>query len=248
MEVIPAIDLRGGRCVRLYQGDYERETVFSEDPVEVARQWVKAGATRLHVVDLDGARTGVPVNLDVVRKIVSAVGVPVQLGGGIRTSDTAAEVVAIGVARVMLGTAAVSEPDLVRRLCDELGSDAVVVSVDARDGLVAVSGWTAESSVTAADVVTRMMAVGVRRFLYTDIARDGTLTEPNFDAIAEIVRQAGACVMAAGGISTVQHLMRLAGLGVAGAVVGTALYTGDIKLTEAIEALALRGEYCSPSA
>jgi phosphoribosylformimino-5-aminoimidazole carboxamide ribotide isomerase len=248
MEVIPAIDLMGGRCVRLYQGDYERETVFSEDPVEVARGWVRSGATRLHVVDLDGARLGAPANLGVVRQIVSAVGVPVQLGGGIRTPETAAEIVGMGVARVMLGTVAVSQPELVRRLCGELGSEAVVVTVDARDGLVAVSGWTADSNVPAADVVRRMKAVGVHSFLYTDIARDGTLTEPNFDAIAEMVHQAGACMMAAGGISTVQHLSRLADLGVAGAVVGTALYTGDINLPEAIETLARRGERCSPSA
>ena len=244
MEIIPAIDLIGGRCVRLYQGDYERETVFSDDPAEVAREWVRSGATRLHVVDLDGARLGSPANLDVVRQIVSAVDVPVQLGGGIRTADTATEIVGMGVARVMLGTIAVNQPELVRRLCDELGADAVVVSVDARDGLVAVSGWTTDSGVPVADVVRRMKAASVRSFLYTDIARDGTLTEPNFDGIAEMVQQAGAGVMAAGGISTVQHLSRLADLGVAGAVVGTALYTGDIKLTEAIETLVGRDKRC----
>jgi phosphoribosylformimino-5-aminoimidazole carboxamide ribotide isomerase len=240
MEVIPAIDLIDGKCVRLYQGDYQRETVFSEDPVEVAREWVSSGATRLHVVDLDGARLGSPANLDVVRQIVSAVDVPVQLGGGIRTAENAAEVVGMGVARVMVGTVAVNRPELVRRLCDELGSEAVVVTVDARDGLVAVSGWTADTSVPVAEVVKRMKLAGVRSFLYTDIARDGTLTEPNFDAVAEMVHQAGSSVMAAGGITTVQHLSRLAELGVEGAVVGTALYTGDIKLTEAIEILAGR--------
>ena len=248
MEVIPAIDLIDGRCVQLYQGDYERETVFSEDPVKVAREWVSAGATRLHVVDLDGARLGSPANLGVVRQIVSAVDVPVQLGGGIRTAENATEIVGMGVARVMLGTVAVNEPELVRRLCDELGPGAVVVSVDARDGLVAVSGWTADSSVPVADVVNRMKGAEVRSFLYTDIARDGTLTEPNFDAIAEMVEQAGPCVMAAGGISAVEHLSRLADLGVAGAVVGTALYTGDIELAEAIETLAERGTRCSPNA
>ena len=148
----------------------------------------------------------------------------------------------------MLGTLAVNQPELVRRLCDELGSEAVVVSVDARDGSVAVSGWTTDSNVPVPDVVSRMKSAGVRSFLYTDISRDGTLTEPNFDAIAEMVEQAGSGVMAAGGISTVQHLSRLADLGVAGAVVGTALYTGDIKLREAIETLAERGKRCLPSA
>ncbi len=240
MEVIPAIDLRGGRCVRLYQGDFKRETVFSEDPAEVAREWAGSGATRLHVVDLDGARTGELANLSVVRQIVDAVDVPVQAGGGIRTFDDAAQVMDTGVARVMLGTAAVSQPELVRRLCDEFGPEAVVVTVDARDGLVAVSGWTADSKLPVAEVVGQMKAVGVRSFHYTDIARDGTLTEPNFDAVAEFVREAGGSVIAAGGISTVGHLSRLADLGVAGAVVGTALYTGGINLTEAIETLARR--------
>ena len=240
MEVIPAIDLFGGKCVRLYQGDFQRETVFSEDPAEVARQWVSSGATRLHVVDLDGARSGAPTNLSVVRQIVEAVDVPVQAGGGIRTFDAAAKVMETGVSRVMLGTAAVEQPELVRRLCKELSPEAVVVTVDARDGLVAVSGWTTDSKVPAAEVVRRMKAAGVHSFLYTDIARDGTLTEPNFDAVAGFVREAGGSVIAAGGISTVGHLSRLADLGVAGAVVGTALYTGDIKLAEAIETLAGR--------
>ncbi len=240
MEVIPAIDLLGGKCVRLYQGDFQRETVFSEDPAEVARQWVSSGATRLHVVDLDGARSGAPTNLSVVRQIVEAVDVPVQAGGGIRTFDAAAKVTDTGVTRVMLGTVAVEQPQLVRRLCKELGPEAVVVTVDARDGLVAVSGWTSDSKVPAAEVVRQMKAAGVHSFLYTDIARDGTLTEPNFDAVAEFVREAGGGVIAAGGISTVGHLSRLADLGVAGAVVGTALYTGDIKLADAIETLAER--------
>ncbi|MCL0028741.1 1-(5-phosphoribosyl)-5-[(5-phosphoribosylamino)methylideneamino]imidazole-4-carboxamide isomerase [Dehalococcoidia bacterium] len=237
MEVIPAIDLRGGKCVRLFQGDFKRETVFSGDPAQVARDWVGHGATRLHVVDLDGARTGELTNLNVVRQIVDAVDVPVQLGGGIRTHAAATEVMHTGVARLMLGTVAVEQPELVNRLCYELGPLSVVATVDARDGLVAVSGWTSDSKLPVAEVVRRMKDVGVQSFLYTDIARDGTLTEPNFDGVADIVREAGDNVMAAGGISTIEHLSRLADLGVVGAVVGKALYTGDITLVEAMESL-----------
>lgn len=240
MEIIPAIDLRGGKCVRLFQGDFKRETVFSEEPAQVARDWVSHGATRLHVVDLDGARTGEPTNLSVVRQIVDAVDVPVQLGGGIRTHAAATELMQMGVARLMLGTVAVEQPELVNRLCDELGPLSVVVTVDARDGLVAVSGWTSDSKLPVAEVVRLMKNAGVQSFLYTDIAKDGTLTEPNFDGVADIVREAGVNVMAAGGISTIEHLYRLKDLGVMGAVVGKALYTGDIMLAEAMESLAGR--------
>ena len=237
MEIIPAIDLRGGKCVRLYQGDYGRETVFSEDPVDVAARWVSQGATRLHIVDLDGARSGVPANLAAVKAIASAVSVPIQLGGGIRTMETATAVMSLGVDRVMVGTAAVESPDLIQSLLESLCSDAVVVSVDARDGLVAVDGWTRATEVLASDLIAGMQENGVRRFMYTDIARDGTLTEPNFEAIQELLSRTGAVLLAAGGISSLQHLLRLANLGAEGAVVGQALYTGAIELREALEAV-----------
>ena len=237
MEVIPAIDLRGGKCVRLYQGDYKRETVYSEDPVEVAARWVSQGATRLHIVDLDGARSGTPANLAAVKDIASSVSVPIQLGGGIRTIDTANAVMALEVERVMIGTAAVESPDLIRSLFEHLSSDQVVVSVDARDGFVAVKGWTRATEVLASDLISNMVENGVRRFMYTDIARDGTLTEPNFGAIQELLNRTGAVLLAAGGISSLRHLTRLAELGVEGAVVGQALYTGAIELREALEAV-----------
>ena len=240
MELIPAIDVRDGRCVRLYQGDYARETVYSDDPAEVAARWVSLGAARLHVVDLDGAREGAPSNLDVVKEIVSAVSIPVQVGGGIRSVETALEVLAVGVKRVIFGTVAVESPDVVEQVCRDLDPSAVVVGVDARDGYVAVKGWTESRDLLASDLLNRMEAVGVRRFMYTDIARDGTLTEPNFDAIEAIVDRTGVAVLAAGGISSVGHLIRLAELGVEGAIVGTALYTGDIDLKEALRALRRR--------
>lgn len=240
MELIPAIDLIDGRCVRLYQGDYARETVYSDDPAEVAARWASLGAARLHVVDLDGAREGAPANLDVVKGIVSAVPIPVQLGGGIRSVQTAREAVAVGVERVILGTVAVESPDIVEQACRDLGTSAVVVGVDARDGYVAVKGWTESKDMLATDLLNRMESLGVRRFMYTDISRDGTLTEPNFQAVEVIVGRTGAAVLAAGGISSVDHLIRLSELGVEGAIVGTALYTGDIDLKEALRALRRR--------
>jgi phosphoribosylformimino-5-aminoimidazole carboxamide ribotide isomerase len=237
MELIPAIDLLGGKCVRLYQGDYGQETVYSEDPSSVAAEWVEAGASRLHVVDLDGARAGVPTNVAEVKGIVSNASVPVQLGGGIRTVSAARTVLVLGVDRVLVGTAAVEDPALVRDMCRELGPEAVVVSVDARGGVVATDGWTRIGEVMATELVVRLAEMGVRRFLYTDIDRDGTLTEPNFEAIGDLVRETGVPVVAAGGISSVDHLLRLADLGVEAAVIGKALYTGDIDFGEAVRAL-----------
>ena len=221
----------------LYQGDYGRETVYSENPVEMACHWVGLGAARLHVVDLDGAKSGAPENLGIVEDIVSSVSVPVQLGGGIRTVETARAVLALGVSRVVVGTAAIEDPDLIQTMCAEFGPDAVVVSVDARDGYVAVKGWTQGTRVRATDLVARMEERGVRRIMYTDIARDGTLTEPNFPAIESLVNQSGLRLLAAGGISSVENLLRLAGLGVEASVVGKALYTGDVDLSLALEAL-----------
>lgn len=241
MDVIPAIDLRGGRCVRLYQGDYDRETVFSNDPVEVALRWAGAGARWLHIVDLDGAKRGEPVNTEVISDIVASVNVPVQVGGGIRSQEAVGRVLALGAARAMLGTAAVHDPKMVRRACREFGPESVMVSVDARDGWASVSGWMSDTRLPASQVVASMMDAGVRTFQYTDISRDGTLTEPNYPAIREMVDLTGGNLIAAGGISRVAHLVRLGGLGLSGAVVGTALYTGDIDLAEAIDTLGESG-------
>ena len=237
MEVVPAIDLRGGRCVRLYQGDYARETVYSDAPAEVAARWIEAGASRLHVVDLDGAKAGAPVNLPVIESIADASTVPVQLGGGIRSVESARAALDLGVDRVLTGTAAVSDPDAVAAMCDALGPEAVVVSVDARDGLVALDGWTLSTRVRAADLMRRMAAQGVVRFLYTDIARDGTLSGPNYAAIEALRGEIDAGLIAAGGISSVEHLLRLQDIGVEAAVVGKALYTGDVSLPDAIRSL-----------
>lgn len=237
MEVIPAIDLKGGRCVRLYQGDYNRETVFSDDPSRVALMWQEAGARRIHVVDLDGAREGRPTNLDALAGILAAVSVPVQLGGGIRTYEDVGKVLVMGLGRAILGTAAVEDPDMVARLCREFGPETVVVSVDARDGKVATRGWLKSTQIEATELLQQMSALGVERFVYTDVSRDGTLTEPNFAAIERLVKATGKRIIAAGGVSRVEHLARLAEAGVEGAIIGRALYTGDIDLKEALEAV-----------
>ncbi len=234
MEVIPAIDLKSGRCVRLYQGDYRQETVYSDDPRSVALDWQKQGAPRLHLVDLDGAVEGRPANLQVITDIVGALTIPVQVGGGIRDIETAQAVLEAGANRVGIGTAAVRNPSLVSQLCQNYGSQRVVVAVDARDGRVAIEGWTQETSVDAEALGKRMAELGVIRLLYTDISRDGTLTEPNFGAHAELVKSTGLAVQASGGISSLEHVSRLVEAGVEGAIVGRALYTGDIKLAEAI--------------
>ena len=235
MEVIPTIDLRGGLVVRLYQGDFQRETVFSEDPVSVAEEWQAAGAPRIHIVDLDGARSGASVNLGVVGRIAAQVSVPLQMGGGIRTLDTARKVVGTGVERIVLGTAAVRDPKLVSQVCQTLGREAVVVGVDARDGRVAIQGWLESASITAKELMREMVALGVGRFIYTDIARDGTLQGPNLQAIEVLVKELAVPIVASGGIASMEDLECVAQIGVEGVIVGSALYRGAVDLRQAVE-------------
>ena len=241
MEIIPAIDLRGGRCVRLFQGDFSQETVYSDAPESVAKRWAKLGATRLHVVDLDGARDGVPANLRCLEQITAAVDVPVQFGGGLRTAEGVRRVLTAGADRVILGTAAVESPELVGELCQEYGSGRLIVGVDTRDGDVVLRGWTQGGGVRATELIDRMTALGTRRFMFTDVSRDGTLTEPNFAEVEALAARTDVSLIAAGGIASVEHLVRLAGTGVEAAVVGKALYTSDIDLEEALAAVRAAG-------
>jgi phosphoribosylformimino-5-aminoimidazole carboxamide ribotide isomerase len=236
MEVIPAIDLRAGRCVRLHQGDFERETVFSDDPVAMALQWQAQGGTRLHVVDLDGAASGEPTHLGVISAIVSALEIPVQVGGGIRSVATATAWLEAGVERVVIGTAAVRDPDMVAEVCRDHGSERVVVSVDARDGMVALQGWTEASQVSVLDLAHRMADLGIVRLLYTDIARDGMLTGPDLATNAKLVEETGMAILASGGVSSVGDVRQLVATGVEGVIVGRALYTGAVILPEAVAA------------
>ncbi len=237
MQLIPAIDLIGGRCVRLFRGDYSKETIYPDDPVEVALRWQRLGASRIHIVDLDGARVGRPENLHVVERINNAVRVPVQMGGGIRTLSAARRVIAAGVSRVMLGTVAVQDPQIVRSACAEFGDEAIIVAIDSRNGFAAISGWTSDTRVPATDLILHMQDAGARTFLCTDISKDGTLAGPDYTLMRQLVEVAGQGVIAAGGIASIQHLKRLAQTGVAAAVIGKALYTGDIDLAQAINAI-----------
>ena len=233
MEIIPAVDIRGGRCVRLYQGDYNQETVFDEDPVTAALTWYSQGARWLHIVDLDGAVAGEPRNMEVVGQIIKETGLLIELGGGIRQEEVASELLRRGVSRLILGTAAVENRELVKKLCRQFG-EAVAVSLDARDGKIAIRGWQKDTVVEVLQLSREMVDAGVRRFIYTDIRRDGTLTEPNFDMIKKLLGEVNVPVIVAGGISRLEHLRRIKELGAEGAIIGRALYTGDMNLGEAI--------------
>ena len=225
--------MRGGKCVRLYQGDFAQETVFSDDPVDVALRWQSMGATKLHIVDLDGAAAGELGNLDIITEIANAVLIPTQLGGGIRDLKTVEAVLKTGVERVILGTAAVEDSKLVEEACHNF-RDSIIIGIDARDGYVAIRGWRLETKLKATELAESMARLGVKRFIYTDISRDGTLTEPNFTGVFEMVNTVRLPIIAAGGISSLDHLKMLKQFGVEGAIVGRALYTGDINLKKAL--------------
>jgi len=239
MEVIPAIDLLDGKCVRLYQGDYNQADIFSDNPVEIARQWAAEGATRLHVVDLDGAKAGKSVNLDVIEAIAQAISIPVQVGGGLRDRAGVSRLLNTGVQRAILGTVAVEKPELVTELCHEF-PEQVVVGIDARNGKVATRGWLETSEVAATDLAQRMAQQGAAAIIYTDIHRDGTLSGPNMTALRELAESIDIPVIASGGVSSLTDLLSLLSLesvGVTGAIVGRAIYTGDVSLKEAVRAV-----------
>jgi phosphoribosylformimino-5-aminoimidazole carboxamide ribotide isomerase len=239
MDVIPAIDLLQGQCVRLYQGDYEQAQTFSSDPVTVARQWQEQGAARLHVVDLDGAKEGTPRNRGVIGEIVRALDIPVQVGGGLRDRDSVAQLLDLGVDRAILGTVAVEQPDLVGHLCQAFPGH-IAVGIDARNGQVATKGWLETSALQAIDLAQSMARLGVSAVIYTDIQRDGTLQGPNLEALRDLASQVDIPVIASGGVSSLTDLLSLLALeplGVTGAIVGKAIYTGHVDLREAVRAV-----------
>ena len=234
MIIYPAIDLLGGRCVRLVQGDYARETVFADDPTQPARAWVAQGADRLHLVDLDGAKAGHPVNGDAVRRIVGAAGVPCQLGGGIRTEADLETVFGWGVRWAVIGTRALQDPDWVQAMAEKY-SDRVVLGLDARDGYVATDGWLNTSTTLATELAKLVETAPLAAVVYTDIATDGMMLGPNYDALAQVRAATRLPVIASGGVSDFAQAKRLALTGTYAAIIGRALYEGAISLPEVLK-------------
>jgi phosphoribosylformimino-5-aminoimidazole carboxamide ribotide isomerase len=231
--IFPAIDLRDGKCVRLRQGDYAQETVFADDPTTMARRWATQGAPWLHLVDLDGAKAGRPINGVSVRAIVQAAGVPCQVGGGLRTEADIAAALGWGAARVIVGTKALKSPAWFQSVC-ERWPDQVVLGIDARDGKVATQGWLETSEIGAVELAQSCAGAPLAALVYTDISRDGMLEGPNVDAMAAMAAAVPAPVIASGGVTTLEDIRQLAARGLAGCIVGRALYEGRIDLTEAL--------------
>lgn len=245
MLIIPAIDIIDGKCVRLRQGDYAQKTVYNENPVEVGKQFAAQGADILHIVDLDGAKVGRPVNLALVSEIAQAIDIPVELGGGIRDLKTVQQVLASGVSRVILGTAALHKPQWLRCALEEYGSQ-IVVGIDARDGLVAVEGWLETSGKPALELAEEMQDIGVEEIIYTDIAKDGMLAGPNIQALQEMTKS-GLKIVASGGVTTlgdIRELLTLETYGVCGIIIGKAIYTGDLKLSDVVRLVREESSKC----
>ena len=252
MIVLPAIDIKNGQCVRLYQGDYDRVTTYDADPVQVARRWQDAGASWLHVVDLDGAAAGQPVNVALIGRMREATRLHIEVGGGLRSLAHVEQVLELGIERVILGTAALTDRALLEEAHQRWG-ERIAVGLDARNGWVATSGWRETSRTRALSLATELRLLGVRRFIYTDIARDGALSGPNLEALAEMKkvttesgvmsqerRQSSCSLIASGGVSSIADLRAIAALDIEGAIVGRAIYTGDVDLSSAIQQLEKR--------
>lgn len=239
MIILPAIDIQRGQCVRLYQGDFERVTVYDADPVQVALRWQTFGASWLHVVDLDGAVAGHPVNLETIAQIRAATSLRIEMGGGIRSLLHIQQALDLGIDRVILGTVALTDRALLEEALASWGEH-IVVGLDARNGLVAISGWRETTQVQATALAAELHAVGVKRFIYTDIARDGALQGPNLNALREMQQAVPCSLIASGGISSLEDLRSLAALGIEGTIVGKALYTGDVNLAAAIHEIEKR--------
>lgn len=234
MIIYPAIDIKDGKCVRLFQGDFSKTTVYSDDPVDIALKWQGQGAQYLHIVDLDGALAGNPQNLSIIKRIISELKIPIQVGGGIRNIETGNAILDYGAARIILGTSAVKSPDILHEAVRQFGSR-LAVGVDAKNGLVAIEGWEETSQLLAVDFIKKIEDLGVRTVIYTDISKDGTLNGPDITGINEILSKTGIDIIASGGVGRLQDLIRLKELGVSGAIVGKALYSGSFTLEEALE-------------
>jgi phosphoribosylformimino-5-aminoimidazole carboxamide ribotide isomerase len=234
MIILPAIDIKSGQCVRLYQGDYNRVTSYDADPVQVARRWHSAGASWLHVVDLDGAAAGQPVNVEVIRRMRESTSLRIELGGGMRSLVHIQHMLDLGIDRIILGTVALTDRALLQEALASWG-ERIAVGLDARAGLVAIAGWRETSQVQVTSLAVELSKSGVQRFIYTDIARDGALKGPNLDALREMQQVISCPLIASGGVSSLEDLRSLAALGIEGAIVGKALYTGAVDLATAIQ-------------
>ena len=238
MLILPAIDLRGGNCVRLVKGDFKQETIYSEHPEEIALRWEEGGAEFLHVVDLDGALAGEPQNMDAIKRILQAVKIPVEVGGGIRSMESIDRLLSIGVSRVILGSVAVHKEELVQEACSAYGNR-IVVGIDAKKGIVATDGWEKSGDISAVELAKKLGAFGLETIIYTDISRDGTLSGVNVTETAHLARASGIKVIASGGvksISDIEELKKRECDGIIGVIVGKSIYEGTLTLTEAIAA------------
>jgi phosphoribosylformimino-5-aminoimidazole carboxamide ribotide isomerase len=236
MRIYPAIDIKDGKCVRLFKGQFSDVTVYGDSPAEMAKKWENLGGEYIHVVDLDGALKGHGVNATKIKEICDSVSVPVQTGGGIRTMEDIEAKFACGIDRVIIGTKAVSDSEFVKRAVDKYGRR-IVIGIDAKDGMVAVEGWEKTSDFTAVEFAKKMVSIGVGTIVYTDIATDGTLAGPNVAAMAEMAKAVDADIIASGGVGSLDHIKSLTTTGVEGVIVGKALYTEKVNLTEAIKAV-----------
>lgn len=229
MILFPAIDIRDGKCVRLIQGDYAQEIIYNDSPTNMAQEWQKQGAEYIHVVDLDGAKTGNSANKQAIEAIAKAVSVPVQVGGGIRSMDIVDSHIKNGVARVIIGTAAIQDPEFLKAAVEKHG-DKIAVSIDARNGLVATDGWTETSNIKAVDLLQDLVGIGVKTVVYTDIMKDGMMQGPNFEELKTMDDASSIDIIASGGVSTEEDIKRLASENMYGAIIGKALYEGNLSL------------------
>ncbi|MBQ2665091.1 MAG: 1-(5-phosphoribosyl)-5-[Clostridia bacterium] len=234
MRIYPAIDIKDGKCVRLFKGRFDDVTVYGDSPAEMAKKWEAQGGEFIHVVDLDGALKGHGVNAEKIKEICESVSVPVQTGGGIRTMADIEAKLACGISRVIIGTKAVSDSEFVKEAVAKYG-DKIVIGIDAKDGMVAVEGWEKTSDFTAVEFAKKMVSLGVKTIVYTDIATDGTLAGPNVEAMREMADAVDADIIASGGIGSLEDILSLKDTGVEGVIVGKALYTNRVDLKEAVE-------------
>jgi len=234
MKIYPAIDISRGKCVRLIQGLRQQETIYGNDPVEVAQKWMHEGAKRLHIVDLDGAFDDNTNNAHIIKKIAENVNIPIQIGGGIRSLERLRLIFDMGVKRVILGTAAIEKPDFVEEVVS-LYEDRIAIGIDAKEGKVAIRGWMRDSEVDVIELALKMKKIGVKTVIYTDISRDGMLTGPNIEATARLIESTGLDVIASGGISSLDDLVKLKLIDVSGVIIGKALYNKNFSLKDALK-------------